>query len=105
MAAIAQLNRQISALSAVLLAPALPEVFPTSSAQIKIGARKVGPTTYLIAVNPCPTPRSWSRALPGLATQKVAIVGENRWLNAVDGRLRDRFRPYSTQIYAWATTG
>jgi len=35
----------------------------------------------------------------------VAIVGENRWLNAVDGLLRDRRGPYSTHIYARATTG
>jgi hypothetical protein len=59
--------------------------------------------TYLIAVNPFPTPRRWSRVLPGLATQKVAVVGEKRWLNARDGRLRDRFDPYSKHIYAWAT--
>jgi hypothetical protein len=105
MAAIAQVNRQISGLSAVLLAPALPQVFSTRRAQIKIGARKVGPTTYLIAVNPFPTPRRWSRVLPGLATQKVAVVGEKRWLNARGGGLRDRFGPYSKHIYAWATSG
>jgi hypothetical protein len=105
MAAIAQVNRQISGLSAVLLSPALPQVFSTRRAQIKIGARKVGPITYLVAVNPFPTARRWSRALPGLATQKVAVVGEQRWLNAVDGRLRDRFAPYSKHIYAWSTAG
>jgi hypothetical protein len=105
MAAITQVNRQISGLSAVLLAPALPQVFSTRRAQVKIGARKVGPTTYLIAVNPFPTPRRWSRALPGLATQKVAVVGEKRWLQARRGRLRDRFGPYSTHIYAWSTAG
>jgi hypothetical protein len=105
MAAIAQVNRRIRQLSAVLLAPALPQVFSSRRAQVKIGARKVGPTTYLIAVNPFPTARSWSRTLPGLITQKVAVVGENRWAHAVDGRLRDRFGPYSTHVYAWETSG
>jgi len=103
MAAIARVNRQISGLSAVLLAPALPQVFSTRRAQIKIGARTVGPTTYLIAVNPFPTPRRWSRVLPGLTSQNVAVVGEDRWVKAVDGQLRDRFGPFSKHIYAWAS--
>jgi hypothetical protein len=102
-AAIADTNREIQQLSDVLLAPSVPGLFSTRHAQIKIGARSVGPATYLIAVNPFPTARRWSRKVPGLTNETVGVVGGNRWLHARAGRLRDRFAPYSKHIYAWTT--
>ena len=99
---IAETNAWMQSLAPVLLSPSVRLAASTPAEPVKLGARAHAGRTYVIAVNSYDVPVRWSAAgLPGLAKQRVTVVGEGRTLLARAGRLADAFASLGVHVYSF----
>ena len=95
-----QLMKTNSLLAA--LAPALAgQTIPSSSdsTSVKVLARKVGRTTFVIAVNAARAPLNSQLHVPALRNGLVRVFGEHRNVSSSTGHATDTFRPLAVHVY------
>lgn len=102
--AVTGINRQIRELAPVLNSPTLSDgASVTSSAAevpIDLMAKRQGEATYVFAVGTRNGAARGDFQVKGLrGSRSVTVVGENRALQARDGRWQDEFRPYDVHLY------
>jgi hypothetical protein len=104
-AAIAQVDRDIVALSPALLdQAALGSANSTSS--VLVGVRKHFGATYVIAVNPTTSAKSQVHiSVAGLDSQNLQVFDENRTVAAQGDQIIDDFPPLTARIYIAAPSG
>lgn len=95
---ITKINREIVALSPALLN--IKEARTFSVGGLRVGIRKNGGATYVIAVNPTSKPLG-KVTLPVAEAggKKVSVFGEGRDVQTVGNQLQDDFGAYGTHIY------
>ena len=95
-AAIGRLNTEISALAPALLAEEAPAV--ASAGPVRVGARRLNRTRYVVAVN-----TSWRRVTASVSTPGLRgvarVFGEGRAVPVHGGAIRDGFGPLDVNVY------
>ncbi len=97
-AEIGRINRDIVALSPALLN--VKEARTMSVGGLRVGIRKNGGATYVIAVNPTSKPLGKvTLPIAEAAGKKVRVFGEGREPSVVGNQIQDDFGAYGTHIY------
>lgn len=95
-AAVRRLNVEISSLAPALLARELPAA--ASAGPVRVGARRLNGTTYVIAVN-----TSWRTVRASVTTAglrgRARVFGEGRGVAVRGGAITDRFGPLAAHVY------
>lgn len=104
LAAVTGINRQIRELAPVLNSPTVPDGASVTSSvtevPIDLMTKRHGGATYVFAVGTRNNAARGDFQLKGLRENgKVTVIGENRTLQARDGRWQDDFRPYDVHLY------
>ncbi len=98
------INRDI-----VALAPALLGQIGTGSADaksaVRVGVRKHGGATYVIAVNPRFQARSARITVPGLDGRTLTVFGEDRTVRATGNVIAEDFPALAARVYILPPTG
>lgn len=96
-----QINAQITELAPVLNSATLKDVATVSSpTPIATLCKKHDNATYVFAVAMRDTPATATFAIPGLnSPAKVEVLGENRAIEAANGRFSDQFAGYGVHLY------
>jgi len=98
--AIAQVTRDVRALTPALVAPAVPA--SASPAALRVAARAYGGALYVVAVNPMPTAMQATLRVPGLAGRQLQVLDEGRTVQATGARIVDAFAPLGVHVYVAA---
>lgn len=90
----------------VALAPAILGEVGTGSADtksgVRVGVRKHGGATYVIAVNPRLTSTQARISVAGIGGQVLSVFGEDRTVQAAGGAVVDTFAPLAVHVYVLA---
>lgn len=102
--AITELNAQIKQLAPVLNSPTLKDGATVTSASkdvpIDILVKRSGGATYIFSSAMRNAETKGAFAVAGLkGTAKVEVLGENRTLDATDGKFEDAFKSYDVHLY------
>jgi hypothetical protein len=93
-----RINRDI-----VALAPALLGSVGTGSVDsksgLRVGVRRHGGATYVIAVNPRFTTRTARITVPGLDGRELRVFGESRTVRATANVISEDFPPLESRVY------
>ena len=104
-AAIAQVDRDIVALSPALLDQTTP-ASANSSSSVLVGVRKHQGVTYVIAINPTTSARLQVHiTVAGLDSRTLQVFDENRTVAAQGDQIVDDFPPLTARIYIAAPAG
>jgi hypothetical protein len=90
-------NGLLAALQPALAGTTIPS--SSDSGSIKILARSVGRSTYVIAVNASRSSLDSQFHVPKLGRGQVRVFGEHRWLSSSKGYVSDTFRPLAVHVY------
>jgi hypothetical protein len=96
---IAAVVREVTALSAALLAPDAPA---SASPPVVAAARTLHGALYVIAVNPALKTLRGTITVPGLAGRTLSVLGEARDVPASGDQLTDGFAPLAVHLYVAA---
>ena len=100
----AKLKKLALAISAPLVAE--PTAQKSEGGKVIAGVKKVGPDTFVIAVNVLDEKARATVAVAGLRKgQKVEVAEEGRTLDAADGAIADEFAPYQEHVYRISASG
>lgn len=75
----------------------------SDSASIKVVARQVGRTTYVIAVNASRATLNSQFHVPALHNGNLSVFGEHRSVSSSTGHVSDTFRPLAVHVYVQAS--
>ncbi|HEY5295830.1 MAG TPA: hypothetical protein VIJ70_10195 [Gaiellaceae bacterium] len=92
-----KINRLISAMRPALTGTTVAS--GVNSSAVKVVARAVGNTTYVIAVNAERLPITVQLHVPRLVNGPARVFGEQRTLSVSAGRINDYFPPLGVHIY------
>jgi hypothetical protein len=103
-AGVKAINAEIAKLAPVLNGPTVREGVEVASSDKEVPVstlcKRHDGATYLFAVSERGTPTEATFTLPGLkGASKVEVLGENRTIDAKDGRFTDRFDGYAFHHY------
>jgi hypothetical protein len=90
-------DSQLAALQPALEGRTIPST--SDSASIKVVARSVGRTTFVIAVNASRFQLDSQFHVPALQAGNVLVVGEHRSLSSSSGYASDTFLPLAVHVY------
>ena len=104
LAAVTQINQQITALAPVLNSPTLPDAAKVSSSNAAVPVatmvKRQGGAVYLFAVAMREGQTRARFSVQGLmGPQSVEVLGEQRTLDLKDGVFEDDFTPWSVHLY------
>jgi hypothetical protein len=96
---IATVAREVSAISAALLAP---DAAASATAPVVAAARALNTALYVIAVNPTRATVRSTIHVPGLAGRSASVLGEARSITASADSIADAFAPLAVHLYVAA---
>jgi hypothetical protein len=96
---IATVAREVSAISAALLAP---DAAASATTPVVAAARVLNGAIYVIAVNPTRAALRSTIHVPGLADRSTSVLGEGRSVRSSADSIADAFAPLAVHLYVAA---
>jgi hypothetical protein len=94
--------REIAALLPALAGPDASPPVRSDRGELCVLAKQAGDERLIIAANPSRTRIDATLTLPGLGSRRLAVISEERQIEAQAGALRDTFEPLQTHLYTTA---